>query len=79
MRGIMIGIGGALIPGSIGCLYIFGGFLVFTGIEWLSRTKKVSTPKKTRHSPRAKAFPGLVTNSTVKNFHVIRVDRPYAC
>jgi tellurite resistance protein TerC len=46
MRGIMIGIGGALISAFHWVLYIFGGFLVFTGIRMAISNEQGVDPEK---------------------------------
>lgn len=46
MRGIMIGIGGALIYRFHWILYIFGGFLVFTGIRMAISNEQGVDPEK---------------------------------
>jgi len=46
MRGIMIGIGGALISAFHWVLYVFGGFLVFTGIRMAISNEQGVDPEK---------------------------------
>jgi tellurite resistance protein TerC len=46
MRGIMIGIGGALISRFHWILYVFGGFLVFTGIRMAISNEQGVDPEK---------------------------------
>ncbi len=46
MRGIMIGIGGALITRFHWILYVFGGFLVFTGIRMAISNEQGVDPEK---------------------------------
>jgi tellurite resistance protein TerC len=46
MRGIMIGIGGALISSFHWILYIFGGFLVYTGIKMAFAGEQGVDPEK---------------------------------
>jgi tellurite resistance protein TerC len=56
MRGIMIGIGGALISQFHWVLYIFGGFLVFTGIKMAMSSEQGVDPEKNLVIRMAKKF-----------------------
>src|SRR4051812_16500705 len=56
MRGIMIGIGGALISRFHWVLYIFGGFLVYTGIRMAITSEEGVHPEKNVVIRLAKKF-----------------------
>jgi tellurite resistance protein TerC len=56
MRGIMIGIGGALISRFHWILYIFGGFLVYTGIRMAIANEEGVDPEKNVVIRLAKKF-----------------------
>ncbi len=68
MRGIMIGIGGALISTFHWVLYIFGGFLVFTGIRMAMPNEQGVDPEKNVVIRLAKKFFPSLTNFDGQKF-----------
>ena len=61
MRGLMIGLGTALIQHVSGMMYIFGAFLVFTGMKMLFSEEEGVHPKPTRGARGAKLFRQITT------------------
>ncbi|MCB9357590.1 MAG: TerC family protein [Calditrichaeota bacterium] len=70
MRGIMIGVGAALIANFEWVIYIFGGFLVFTGIRMALSSEHGVDPEKNAAVKILKRFMPVTTQYHGKSFFV---------